>query len=207
MYRADTAGALSPTVRGDRPLVYVPNSMSNTVDVISQKTFKVVEQFATGALPQHVTPAYDLKTLYVDNDQGNSLTPINPRTGRPGRPIPVADPYNLYFTPDGRYAIVVAERLRRLDFRDPHTMALRHSLAVPGCAGVDHMDFSADGRYAYASCEFSGAMIVVDLRDLRVLQTLPLHGGRPARRTSSSRQTGARCMSPTCATAGCGSLA
>ena len=60
---------------------------------------------ATGALPQHVTPGYDLKTLYVDNDQGNSLTPINPRTGLPGRPIPVADPYNLYFTPDGRYAI------------------------------------------------------------------------------------------------------
>jgi DNA-binding beta-propeller fold protein YncE len=177
VYRADAAGALSPTVRGDRALVYVPNSLSNTVDVISQKTFQVVERFSTGALPQHVTPAYDLKTLYVDNDQGNSLTPINPRTGRPGHPIPVTDPYNLYFTPDGRYAIVVAERLRRLDFRDPRTLALRRSLSVPGCGGVDHMDFSANGRYAYASCEFSGAMIVVDLRDLRVIQTLALHGG------------------------------
>jgi DNA-binding beta-propeller fold protein YncE len=165
-------------VRGDPALVYVPNSLSNTVDVISQKTFKVVEHFATGALPQHVTPAYDLKTLYVDNDQGNSLTPINPRTGRPGHRIPVTDPYNLYFTPDGRYAIVVAERLHRLDFRDPRTMALRYSLSVPQCDGVDHMDFSANGRYAYASCEFSGAMIVVDLQDLRVLQTLPLQEGR-----------------------------
>jgi DNA-binding beta-propeller fold protein YncE len=178
VYRADAASALSPTVRGDPALVYVPNSLSNTVDVISQKTFKVVDRFSSGALPQHVTPAYDLKTLYVDNDQGNSLTPINPRTGRPGHPISVTDPYNLYFTPDGRYAIVVAERLHRLDFRDPHTMALRHSLSVPQCTGVDHMDFSANGRYAYASCEFSGAMIVVDLRDLRVLQTLPLHAGQ-----------------------------
>ena len=177
VYRADGVGDLSPVVRRDPALVYVPNSMSNTVDVISQKTLKVVAHFPTGALPQHVTPAYDLKTLYVDNDEGNSLTPIDPRTGRPGRPIPVTDPYNLYFTPNGAYAIVVAERLRRLDFRDPHTMALRHSLSVPQCAGVDHMDFSADGRYAYASCEFSGAMIVIDLRDLRVVQTLPLHGG------------------------------
>jgi YVTN family beta-propeller protein len=177
VYRADAAGELSPVVRHDPALVYVPNSLSNTVDVISQKTMKVIRQFPTGALPQHVTPAYDLKTLYVDNDEGNSLTPINPRTGLPGRPIPVTDPYNLYFTPDGRYAIVVAERLQRLDFRDPQTMALRHSLSVPQCAGVDHMDFSANGRYAYASCEFSGAMIVVDLRDLRVVQTLRLHGG------------------------------
>jgi len=124
-----------------------------------------------------VTPAYDLRTLYVDNDVGNSLTPIDPRTGRPGRPIPVEDPYNLYFTPDGRFAIVVAERLQRLDFRDPATMHLVHSLPVPTCRGVDHMDFSANGRYAFASCEFSGQMIEVDLHTQRVIRTLVLNQG------------------------------
>jgi YVTN family beta-propeller protein len=92
VYAYDGAGHLSPAARGDRALVYVPNSMSDSVTVISQRTLKVVAQFPTGALPQHVTPAYNLKTLYVDNDLGNSLTPINPRTGAPGRPIPVEDP-------------------------------------------------------------------------------------------------------------------
>jgi DNA-binding beta-propeller fold protein YncE len=177
VYRADRAGDFSPAVRGDPALVYVPNSMSNTVDVISQQTMKIVAHFSTGALPQHVTPSYDLKTLYVDNDLGNSLTPIDPRTGHPGRPIPVADPYNLYFTPDGRFAIVVAERLQQLDFRDPGTMRLVHSLSVPSCRGVDHMDFSANGRYAFASCEFSGQMIEVDLRTQRVIRTLVLDHG------------------------------
>lgn len=177
MYRADFAGELSPAVRGDPALVYVPNSMSNTVDVISQRTLKIIEQFPTGALPQHVTPSYDLRTLYVDNDLGNSLTPINPRTARPGRPIPVEDPYNLYFTPDGRFAIVVAERLQRLDFRDPRTMRLVHSMAVPECRGVDHMDFSADGRYAFASCEFASRMIELDLRTERVIRTVLLDRG------------------------------
>ena len=174
IYSADAAGDLSPVVRQDPALVYVPNSLSNTVTVISQRTLKVIATFPTGALPQHVTPSYDLKTLYVDNDLGNSLTPINPRTGTPGTPIHVEDPYNLYFTPDGRYAIVVAERLQRLDFRDPHTMRLIDSLSVPMCAGVDHMDFSADGRYAFASCEFARRMIEVDLRSLRVIHTLAL---------------------------------
>jgi YVTN family beta-propeller protein len=174
IYSADAAGDLSPVVRRDPALVYVPNSLSNTVSVISQRTLKVIATFPTGGLPQHVTPSYDLKTLYVDNDLGNSLTPINPRTGTPGTPIPVEDPYNLYFTPDGRYAIVVAERLQRLDFRDPHTMRLIDSLSVPMCAGVDHMDFSADGRYAFASCEFAGRMIEIDLHSLRVIHTLVL---------------------------------
>ena len=116
--RGRPGGPLSPTVRHDPARIYVPNSESNTVDVIDPSTFRIVGHFATGALPQHVTPSWDLKTLWVDNDEGNSLTPIDPRTGRPGRPVPVTDPYNLYFTPDGRYAIVVAERLQRLDFRD-----------------------------------------------------------------------------------------
>ena len=177
IYSADAAGDLSPAVKGDPALVYVPNSESNTVSVISQRTMKVVRQFPTGELPQHVTPSYNLKTLYVDNDLGNTLTPINPRTGQVGRPISVEDPYNLYFTPDGRYAIVVAERLQRLDFRNPNTMALVHSLYVPECRGVDHMDFSADGRYAFASCEFAGMMIEIDLETQRVVRTLTLNGG------------------------------
>ncbi|HEY5427532.1 MAG TPA: hypothetical protein VIK04_00325 [Solirubrobacteraceae bacterium] len=177
IYYAAGAGDLSPTVRGDPALVYVPNSLSNTVDVISQRTLKVVAQFPTGALPQHVTPAWNLKTLYVDNDLGNSLTPIDPRTGRPGRPIPVEDPYNLYFTPNGRFAIVVAERLQRLDFRNPTTMALIHSLSVPVCRGVDHADFSPGGRYMFASCEFSGRMIEVDTWTQRVIRTLVLNHG------------------------------
>jgi DNA-binding beta-propeller fold protein YncE len=176
VYAADSANALSPVVRTDRPLVYVPNSQSNTVDEIDQRTFKVVRHFAVGELPQHVTPSYDLKTLYVLNDLGNSLTSIDPRTGAPGRTIPVDDPYNLYFTPDGRFAIVVAERLSRLDFRTPHTFRLRHSLHVP-CRGVDHMDFSADGRYLIATCEFSDQLIKVDVEAQKLVGVLTMPGG------------------------------
>jgi DNA-binding beta-propeller fold protein YncE len=124
-----------------------------------------------------VTPSWDLRTLWVTNDTGNSLTPIDPRTGRHGRPIPVRDPYNLYFTADGRRAIVVAEAHRELDFREPHTMRLRHALRLPQCAGVDHMDFTADGRRALVSCEFAGRMVVVDLVRERAVKSIALRPG------------------------------
>ncbi|MDX6468653.1 MAG: hypothetical protein QOF75_456, partial [Gaiellaceae bacterium] len=177
VYAADRVGNFSPAVRNALPYVYVPNSDSNTVDVIDQRTFKIVRHFAVGALPQHIVPAYDLKTLYVTNDLGNSLTPIDPNTGKPSaKTIPVADPYNMYFTPDGRHAMVVAEKLHRIDFRDPHSFALQHSLTVP-CSGADHLDFSADGSYAIVSCEFSGEMLKVDLASQRVVNTLKLRAG------------------------------
>jgi YVTN family beta-propeller protein len=184
VYAADRPGQLSPKVRHDPALVYVPNSRSNTVTVIDQHTHKIVRQFPTGAEPQHVTPSWDLRTLWVGNDQANTLTPINPRTGRPGRPVRVADPYNLYFTADGRLAIVVAERLARLDFRDPHSMRLKQALPMP-CQGVDHLDVTADGRFAVASCEFSGQLVKLQLpvggNAARVLGSLrlPARGGMP----------------------------
>jgi DNA-binding beta-propeller fold protein YncE len=177
VYAADRRGDMSPAVRGDRSLIYVPNSGSNTVDEISPSTYKVVRQFSVGALPQHVVPSYDLRTLWVTNDEGNTLTPINPANGKPGKPVTVEDPYNMYFTPDGRYAVVMAERLHRIDFRDAHTMALHHSLDVPQCIGVNHADFTADGRYMLVSCEFGSAMVVVDVSRQKVVRTIQLRAG------------------------------
>ncbi len=177
VYAAGHPGALAAAVRHDPARIYVPNSQSATVDVIDQRSAKIVDHFAVGRLPQHVTPSWDLRTLWVTNDLGNSLTPINARTGHHGSPVPVLDPYNLYFTADGRRAIVVAEAHRQLDFRDPHTMRLRKSLPVPGCAGVDHMDYTADGRTAIVSCEFNGRVIAVDLVHERVVKTIPLKPG------------------------------
>jgi YVTN family beta-propeller protein len=176
VYAADGANALTGAAQTALPRVYVPNSNSNTVDVIDPATYRVVDHFPVGSLPQHVTPSWDLRRLYVLNDVGNSLTEIDPSTGKRGATIPVTDPYNMYFTPDGRFAIVVAERLHRLDFRDAHSFKLHHSLHVP-CAGVDHMDFSADGRYLIASCEFSGQLVKVDVASQRVVRTLTLPGG------------------------------
>jgi YVTN family beta-propeller protein len=160
--------------RGDPPLVYVPNGGSDTVSEIDATTRKVVRTFRTLRQPQHIVPAYDLSTLWLLDNLGNALVPIDPRTGAPGDPVHVDDPYNLYFPPDGASAIVVAEARRRLDFRDPHTMALQSSLPVPGCPGMNHADYNADGAYALLTCEYGGKLVKVDIARRRVLGTLDL---------------------------------
>jgi YVTN family beta-propeller protein len=177
VYAADRPGRLLPRMRRIPERVYVPNSRSDTVTEIDPRSYSVTRTFSVGREPQHVVPSYDMRTLYVNNDLGDSLTVIHPKTGAPGRTIPVTDPYNLYFTPDGRFAVVMAERYQRIDFRDAHTMKLRHSLSVPACAGVNHADYTADGRMMLASCEFSGRMVVVDVRRQRVVKVIDLGSG------------------------------
>ena len=182
LYSETQAGRMSPAVTGALPRVYVPNRTSNDVYVIDPATLKVVDRFKVGINPQLIVPSWDLKTLWVTNNAegrtDGSLTPIDPTTGKPGKAIPVDDPYNMYFTPDGKSAIIVAEALKRLDFRDPHTMAMQWSLPTPDCAGINHADFSIDGRFVIFTCEYKGSLVKIDLVGRRVLGYLKLSKGR-----------------------------
>ena len=154
IYAADRSGNVSQTIARFPSRIYVPNTGSNSVDVIDPVSFKVVDHFSVGRQPQHITPSYDLEHLWVLNDLGDGITEIDPATAKKGKTIWVKDPYNMYYTPDGRFAIVVAEREARLNFLNPADMKLVESVPVP-CRGIDHMDFSANGRFLIASCEFA----------------------------------------------------
>ena len=172
LYSETAAGKVSAALRGDLERIYVPNLRSNDVYVVDPNAMKVVDRFKVGIGPQHIVPAWDLRTLWVTNNAegrtDGSLTPIDPRTGKPGKPVAVDDPYNMYFTPDGKAAIVVAEARKRLDFRDPQTMAMLFSIDTPGCPGINHADFSIDGRFAFFTCEFSGSLVKIDLVNRKV---------------------------------------
>jgi YVTN family beta-propeller protein len=177
VYAGTIDGYIDPSVAGIRPMVYVPNSNANTVDVIDPSTMKVVSHFAVGVIPHHITPSWDLKHLYVENEGSSLITVIDPATAKVTGTIPVPFPYNLYFTPDGKEAIVVVERLARLDFRDPVTWKLIKSVPIPW-RGIDHLDFSADGSYLIGSTEWSGILVKIDIRTMEMTGSLNV-GGLP----------------------------
>jgi len=173
IYAADRPNQLSPVVEKFPTRVYVPNHTSNTVTEIDPKTFKIIRTIPMKAGPQHIVPSWDLKTLWVNNNEGNYLTPIDPMTGLAGKPVYVHDPYNLYFTPNGKYAIVMAEADKQIVFRDPHTMAIKKVLKVP-CEGVNHADWTKDGNYFLASCEFSGSVIWINTAKMEIEKVMEL---------------------------------
>jgi YVTN family beta-propeller protein len=184
LYSEIGADKLSAAVAGHKELVYVPHVTSNDVYVIDPKTYTVVDKYKVGLNPQHVVPAYDLQTLWVTNNAENtdkgSLSAINPKTGKVERTVKVDDPYNMYFSPDGRSAIVVEEAKKRLAFRDPQSMKLQYYIQAPGCAGINHADFAIDGRFVIFTCEFSGGLAKIDLVERKVLAYLKLSkGGMP----------------------------
>lgn len=185
VYAATGASDISPVAARALSRVYVPNVESGDVYVIDPATDKVVDRYDIGGDPQHVVPSWDLKTLWVAGSargkrHGGMLTAIDPNTAKVVGSVRVPDAYNLYFTPDGSSAIVVAESRRRLEFRDPHTLKYQGALDVPGCSGINHADYSPRGKYAIFTCEFNGALAKVDVVNRKVLGYLKLSkGGMP----------------------------
>ena len=174
VYSQDRAGMLAPQVRHDPAYLYVPDSLGSTVTVIDQRTRKVVRVIPTGYLSQHVVPAYDLSTLYTNSSVANKWWPSTraPAAGR--APSRCPRPYNLYFTPDGRPAVVMIEQYDTIRFADAHTFHTVKDLRYPGCRGPNHADFSGNGRFFVVTCEFSGELLEVSTLGQRVTGVLHL---------------------------------
>jgi YVTN family beta-propeller protein len=185
VYWATVSGQINPKWASMPERVYVPDERSGDMVVIDPATFKIVGRYKVGAYPEHITPAWDGQVLYVNNMNGSSLTEINPRTTRPnGITIKVPNPYNLYFTPDGSRSIIVEDMLHGaptdpngLLFLDRTTWKKVGFVPIPW-AGANHLDFSADGKILFLSCEYSGRIVAVDVAKMKVIKSLQV-GGSP----------------------------
>jgi YVTN family beta-propeller protein len=184
IYSDAGANMLGPSAQQSKAYAYVPNSKSGDVWVIDQASFQVVAKFPVGIEVQHVVPSHDMSSLYATDDIGNVIRRIDPVTGQAGETIPVADPYNMYFTPDGKSAISVAEALRSLVWYDPVTWQETDRVRYPDCAGIDHGDFTPDGKIAVFSCEFAGRVAVIDMQTHQLIRMIDL----PVRNTTMGPQ-------------------
>ncbi|MEO7350638.1 MAG: beta-propeller fold lactonase family protein, partial [Marmoricola sp.] len=190
VYSQTRRGMLSPAVANERQLLYVPDSKGSTVTVIDQRTRKIIKVIATGFTSQHVVPSYDLKSLIVNASVANELVVLNPRLVRRTRTISVPRPYNLYYTPDGRTALVMVEQHDLVRFSDPKTFKSWDEVSPRGCRGPNHADFSANGQFFVVTCEFSGELVRIGTLSHKVLGTLNLGPQRTARGGDGGMQMG-----------------
>jgi YVTN family beta-propeller protein len=185
IYWATISGQINPAWQNMPARVYVPDEGSGDIVVIDPSTFKIVSRFNVGRYPEHITPSWDGKFLYVNNMKGGSLTEIDPLTARPtGKTIKVPSPYNLYYTPDGQRSIIVEDMLQGapansngLQFYDRKTWTKIGFVPIPW-AGANHLDFTADGKRLFLSCEYTGRIVQVDVENMKVISSMNV-GGSP----------------------------
>lgn len=156
----------------------MPDELGAAVDVINATTLNVVSTLRVGRYPHHVTPSWNMRRLYVNDMESDRLDVINPFTRRRSGTVATPARYNLYFTPDGSKAIVIAEPLNRIDFYRRSDWTLLRRLSIPS-AGVDHGDFTADGNKLVVGTEFDGWLFKINVRTMRITDRLYV-GGKPS---------------------------
>ncbi|GAB2847168.1 hypothetical protein GCM10022221_53140 [Actinocorallia aurea] len=128
-----------------------------TVTVLAQRDLARVRRIRLAAPVVRIVPSWDLRTLWAFGP--HALVRLDPRTLRAGPVRPLDDARDLVFTPDGSTALLLTGR--RLEFRDPATMALRRALRMP-CVPTAAADFTASGERLVTAC--GATLLFIDWR-------------------------------------------
>ena len=153
-----TLNALEP---GER--VIVLNSGEGTVSIIDRATRKVVDTYPVGKEPHHLMPVLNKDDeLVIANSASNDLVFLNPLTGEVKRRLPrISDPYQLGYSPDGKWFVSVSLRLDRVDIYAMPNYELKARIATKKTPS--HVAFSNDSRFAYVTMQDSDELVALDL--------------------------------------------
>ncbi len=85
-------------------LAFVMNSGAASISVIDMSTHKELRRIPVLREPHHWALSPDGHSLIIGDSSGNTLFFLDPTTGAVQRRVLVADPYQLGFSPNGKYS-------------------------------------------------------------------------------------------------------
>ena len=88
-------------------------------------------------------------------------------TGETQRRATISDPYQLQFSPDGKWMVVAGLARNQIDIYDAATLTLAHR--VPASSMPSHINYSPDSSVAYVSLQGTDALMAIDVRSGAVL--------------------------------------
>lgn len=157
--------------------VVILNSDDDSLSVIDTGSYKEVSRVHIGRAPHHLIVTPDRQTLIIAMSEGNELVFIDRATGLVKRRLEVSDPYQLGFSPDGKWFVSASLRLDRIDIYDGQTFQLVHRLPAPTMPS--HIGFSPDSSVTYVSLQGTNNLTAIDLASGRTIWTVPV-GPQPA---------------------------
>jgi YVTN family beta-propeller protein len=151
-------------------LAFVINSASASISVFDVDTRKEVRRIPVLREPHHMALTPDHRFLLVGDTTGNELLYLNPQTGELVRRVPMSDPYQLTFSPDGHVLTIAGLARNQVDIYtwgadDAPKLAKRFPIA----SMPSHINYAPDSSVVYVSLQESNSLAAFDLKNLSVL--------------------------------------
>jgi YVTN family beta-propeller protein len=158
-------------------LAFVINSGGASISLIDVATRKEVRRIPVLREPHHMALTPDHRYLLVGDTTGNELLFLNPRTGDVEKRMPMSDPYQLQFSPNGKWLTIAGLARNQVDIYDAATLKLVKRF--PLAALPSHINYAPDSSVVYVSLQQTNRLVAIDLNDLHVLWNKPV-GDTPA---------------------------
>jgi len=127
--------------------------------------------------PHHLILNPDRSQLLVGDSAGNEVLFLDPHTAELHRRVPVADPYQLGFSPDGKYLVVNGLARKQVDVYDAVSMSLVKRFKADTMPS--HMAYAPDSGRVFITLQGTGKLVAFDLRRMEQIWVEPV-GDAPA---------------------------
>ena len=154
------------------------NSADGTLSLIDTETYQVIGKAIACKEPHHLMPTLDDQSLIVACSASNQLVFFDPRTGQEQKRIRnISDPYQLAYSPDGKWFVATSLRLDRVDIYDSKDFTLKARLPAPRTPS--HVAFDAQSEFAFVTLQDSNEVMAINLNTLKKAWVMPV-GPTPA---------------------------
>lgn len=154
----------------------VLNSDDNSLSVIDG-SYRETSRVTLGRSPHHLIPTPDGRTLIIAMSASNELVLIDRATGTEKQRMAASDPYQIGFSPDGKWFVAASLRLDRIDIYNAQTYEVVHRL--PAATMPSHIAFSRDSNTVCVTLQGTSSLIAIELSSGKTLWTAPT-GPQPA---------------------------
>src|SRR5882757_7473501 len=143
--------------------IVVLNSEEASYSIIDVATRMEVQRLPIGREPHHLMMTPDGKDLLIASTGTNELLMLDARTGeRRGMVRNIVDPYQLGFSPDGKWFVTAAYRLDHVDIYRADGFKLVGRIFIDGMPS--HLEFDKDSKTVFVTLQQSGRVVAFDLK-------------------------------------------
>jgi DNA-binding beta-propeller fold protein YncE len=153
--------------------VYVSAAGAHEVAIIDDRTLKVISRVGGIRFPDGIAYAPETDKVFVSDESGGADVVIDPNKRTTRSTIDLGgEAGNTHYDSVSHCILVAVQTRNQLAAIDPVSERIVQRYDLPGSDGPHGFTIDEDGRLAFITCEGNAVLLVVDLRTMKVVQTL-----------------------------------
>jgi DNA-binding beta-propeller fold protein YncE len=142
--------------------VIILNSEEASYSIIDRATRTELTRLPLGREPHHLIVTPDGKEVLLGSTVTNDLVALDTTNGAPRRIVrDIVDPYQLGYSPDGKWFVTTAYRLDHIDIYRADGFKLASRVFMDGLPS--HMAFDVDSKTVFVTLQQSNRVVAFDL--------------------------------------------